>query len=82
MGQADARVLYLARGDAMTAFFTDTETAMVLSRRKHADQPIGPGHREPVACEVDQTVVRMKFEKASQPRRVIGMEHGGCYGGV
>jgi hypothetical protein len=67
MGQAAARVLYLARGDAMTAFFTDTETAMVLSRRKHADQPKGPGHREPLACEVDDSWAK-SAERALVPR--------------
>src|SRR6266550_3280083 len=31
MGQTGARVRYLVRGGGMTVFFTDTETAMVLS---------------------------------------------------
>jgi hypothetical protein len=39
----------------MTAFFTDTETVMVLGR-------------------TEQTVVRMKLEKAGKPRHVVGME--------
>jgi hypothetical protein len=32
VGQTDARMRFLARGGGMTAFFTDTETVMVLSR--------------------------------------------------
>src|SRR5947207_11019950 len=37
LGQSDARVRYLARGSGMTLYFTDAETAIVLSR--HANQP-------------------------------------------
>jgi hypothetical protein len=36
LGQTDARVRFLARDGGMTAFFTDTETVMVLSRSRHA----------------------------------------------
>ena len=36
LGQTDTRVRFLARGGGMTAFFTDTETAMVLGRSEHA----------------------------------------------
>jgi hypothetical protein len=74
IGQTDARVRYLARGGGMTVFFTDTETAMVLSRSRHANQPEGPGRKPGATGAVEQTVVRMKLEKASQPRRVIGTE--------
>ena len=36
LGQTDAHVRFLARGGGMTAFFTDTETAMVLGRSEQA----------------------------------------------
>jgi hypothetical protein len=73
VGQMDARVRFLARGGGMTAFFTDTETAMVLSRSRPAKKPDEPG-REQAPAEVEQTVVRMKLENAGQPRRAIGLE--------
>jgi hypothetical protein len=74
LGQTDGRVRFLARGGGMTAFFTDTETAMVLSRSRHANQPAGLGREKAPAGEVEQTVVRMKLENASRPRRAIGLE--------
>ena len=74
VGQTDARVRFLARGGGMTAFFTDTETAIVLSRSRHANQPAGLGREEAPAGQVEQTVVRMKLENASRPRRAVGLE--------
>ena len=74
LGQTDGRVRFLARGGGMTAFFTDTETAMVLSRSRHANQLAGLGREEAPAGEVEQTVVRMKLENASRPRRATGFE--------
>jgi len=74
VGQTDARVRFLARGGGMTAFFTDTETAMVLRRSRHADKLQAPGREKPDPEDVEQTAVRMKLEKASQPRRMIGLE--------
>jgi uncharacterized protein (TIGR03437 family) len=74
VGQTDAQVRFLARGAGMMAFFTDTETAMVLSRSRHANKPAGLGREEAPAGEVEQTVVRMKLEKASRPRRAVGLE--------
>jgi len=73
VGQTDAQVRFLARGGGMTAFFTDTETVMVLSRSRQAKKPVGPGRAEAPA-EVEQTVVRMKLAGAGQPRRAIGLE--------
>ena len=36
LGQSDPQVRFLARGGGMTAFFTDTETVMVLGRSEQA----------------------------------------------
>ena len=36
LGQTDGQVRFLARGGGMTAFFTDTETVMVLGRSEQA----------------------------------------------
>ena len=52
LGQTDSRVRFLARGAGMTAFFTDTETVMVLSRSRHVNQPAGPGREKAPAGEV------------------------------
>jgi len=46
----------------MTAFFTDTGTDMMLTRRDAA------------AAEVTQTLVRMKLENASRPRSITGAQ--------
>ena len=73
-GQTDARVRFLARGGGMLAFFTDTETALVLSRSPQAKTPDGPRRSEGVAGEVEQAVVRMKLAGAGQPRRAIGLD--------
>jgi uncharacterized repeat protein (TIGR01451 family) len=73
VGQTDSRVHFLARGSGMMAFFTDTETAMVLSRADRRDPRAMPfDRREP--AKVEHTVVRMKLENCSQPRRTIGLE--------
>ncbi|MGA3025107.1 MAG: SBBP repeat-containing protein [Bryobacteraceae bacterium] len=64
MGQTDARVRFVARGGGMTAFFTDTEAAMVLER----------GRREAPAGEVEQTAVCMKLAGAARPRQVLGVD--------
>src|SRR5947207_6050798 len=56
----------------MTRSFPDAETSIVLSR--HANQPERPGPQSAAADAVEQAVVRMKLEKASRPRRVIGTE--------
>jgi beta-glucanase (GH16 family) len=72
-GQTDARVRFLARGGGMMAFFTDTETVMVLSRAERRDPKASPLERRAPA-EVERTVVRMKLENASRPRRAIGLE--------
>ncbi|MGA3028881.1 MAG: SBBP repeat-containing protein [Bryobacteraceae bacterium] len=74
MGQTDARVRFLARSGGMTAFFTDTGTAMVLSRSRQAKTPDGPGWRRAPAGEVEQAVVRMKLEGAAQARQVSGVD--------
>ncbi len=74
LGQADGRVRFLARGGGMTAFFTDTETVMVLSRSRHAGEPAGLGREEALAGDVEQAVVRMKLENASRPRLATGFE--------
>ncbi|HXN45631.1 MAG TPA: hypothetical protein VN893_03265, partial [Bryobacteraceae bacterium] len=50
VGQTDGQVRFVSRGGGMTAFFTDTETVMVLSRSA----------RESVKTE--QAVVRMKLK--------------------
>jgi uncharacterized protein (TIGR03437 family) len=73
LGQTDGRVRFLARGGGMTAFFTDTETVMALSRRRQAKKPEGLGRLEAPADQVEQAVVRMKLENA-RPRRVTGLE--------
>jgi uncharacterized repeat protein (TIGR01451 family) len=73
VGQTDARVRFLARGGGMTAFFSDTETAMVLSRAERRDPKALPRERREPA-KVEQAVVRMKLAGAGQPRRVIGLE--------
>jgi hypothetical protein len=74
VGQTDPQVRFLARGGGMTAFFTDTETTMVLSRSRHANRPAGLGREEAPAGEVERTVVRMKLENASRSRRATGLE--------
>jgi hypothetical protein len=75
LGQTDARVRFLARGRGMITFFTDTETAMVLSRNRQPKTLAGPGRRKAPAGEVEQAVVRMKLQGAGQPRQVIGVEN-------
>jgi hypothetical protein len=72
VGQTDARVRFLARGGGMTAFFTDTETTMVLSRPKR--KPDGPAREQAGAGESQQTVVRMKLAGASQTGWATGLE--------
>ena len=74
VGQTDERVRFLTRGGGMTTFFTDTETVMVLSRSREAKQPDAPGRPDAAPPEVEQAVVRMKLEKAAQPRRTAGLE--------
>src|ERR1019366_1909902 len=73
VGQTDARVRFLARGGGRPDFFTDTETAMVLSRAERRDPKALPRERREPA-KVEQAVVRMKLAGAGQPRRVIGLE--------
>jgi len=58
----------------MTAFFTDTETVMLLSRSRQPRKPERPGRRECKAGELEQAVVRMKLAGAGQPRRATGLE--------
>ncbi|MFB3778210.1 MAG: SBBP repeat-containing protein [Bryobacteraceae bacterium] len=65
VGQTDARVRFLARGGGMTAFFTDLEAVMVLSRRRSA---------EDVADGLEQAVVRMRLAGADPPGNVGGLE--------
>jgi uncharacterized protein (TIGR03437 family) len=74
LGQTDARVRFLTRGGGMTAFFTDTEAVMVLSRSRQAKKPDQPGRPAAPAHELEQAVVRMKLTGTSQPRRVAGLE--------
>ena len=73
VGQTDARVRFLARGAGMAAFFTDTETIMVLSRSQ-ATKPGRLGREEAGAGEVERAVVRMKLAGAGQPQRARGLE--------
>jgi uncharacterized protein (TIGR03437 family) len=74
VGQTDPQVRFLARGGGMTAFFTDTETTMVLSRSGHANRPAGLGRQKAPASEVERTVVRMRLENASRSRHATGLE--------
>ena len=59
VGQTDAQVRFIARGAGMTAFFTDTETDMVLN---------------PAGGAADRAVVRMKLAGSDRPRRTCGAE--------
>ena len=72
LGQTDARVSFMARGGGMTAFFTDTETVMVLSRSERGERDPLPRHEQPP--KVEQAVVRMKLAGAGQPRQASGLE--------
>jgi hypothetical protein len=74
VGQTDERVRFLARGRGMTAFFSDTETAIVLSRSQLTKKPAGPDRERAVEDESQQAVVRMKLAGASQARRATGLE--------
>ena len=62
VGQTDGQVRFVSRGGGMTAFFTDTETVMVLSRSA----------RESVKTE--QAVVRMKLKGTGKPQGTIGLD--------
>ena len=74
VGQTDQRVRFLTRGGGMTTFFTDTEAVMVLNRSGQVKQPDGPIRPEAAPHQVEQAVVRMRLEGASQPRQTIGLE--------
>ena len=72
-GQTDARVRFLTRGGGMTAFFTDSETALVLSRSERRDPKALPRERrEP--DKVEQAVVRMKLVHGRAAGQVRGLE--------
>ncbi len=72
-GQTDARVRFLTRGGGMTAFFTDSETALVLSRSERRDPEALPRERrEP--DKVEQAVVRMKLVHGRAAGQVRGLE--------
>ncbi len=73
VGQTDARVRFLARGGGMMAFFTDTETVMVLGRAEQGDPGAQPLERRERA-KIEQAVVRMKLTGAGLPRRTSGFE--------
>jgi hypothetical protein len=70
LGQTDARVRFLTRAGGMTAFLTDHESVMVLSRHRETPEASDP-HNTP---EIEQTVVRMKLEGAHTPRSFEGLE--------
>jgi hypothetical protein len=73
-GQTDARVRFLARGGGITAFFTDTEVALVLSRNHDSKQLVVADQKRIPPSEMEHTVVRMKLENANRPRHEIGLE--------
>ncbi|HEY1203956.1 MAG TPA: SBBP repeat-containing protein, partial [Bryobacteraceae bacterium] len=73
LGPTDARVRFIARGGGMTAFFTDTEAVMVLSRAERRDPKALPQERREPG-KVEQAVVRMKLEGAMKPRQAVGLD--------
>ncbi len=72
-GQTDARVRFLTRGGGMTAFFTDTETVMLLSRSERRDPKALPRERQE-PDKVEQAVVRMKLVRGRAASQVQGLE--------
>jgi uncharacterized protein (TIGR03437 family) len=70
LGQTDPQVRFLTRASGMTAYLTDRENVIVLSRPKdtlHSTE----SHKTP---EIEQTVVRMKLEGSMTPRAWEGAE--------
>ena len=57
LGQTDARVRFLTRASGMTAFLTDHDSVIVLSRHRKTPEA---SDRDKTP-EIEQTVVRMKL---------------------
>jgi len=70
LGQTDARVRFLTRAGGMTAFLTDHESVMVLSRHREIPEASDP-HKTP---EIEQTVIRMKLDGAKAPGSFEGFD--------
>jgi hypothetical protein len=73
LGQTDAQVRFLTRAEGMTAFLTDHESVMVLSRHRETPE-VSDSHKTP---EIEQTVVRMKLEGARAVHSFEGLEKAG-----
>ncbi|MGD0199850.1 MAG: SBBP repeat-containing protein, partial [Bryobacteraceae bacterium] len=72
VGQTAPEVRFLARGGGMTAFFTDAETVMVLSRAERGERD--PLRRPEQPPKVERAVVRMKLAGGRAARQVQGLE--------
>jgi uncharacterized protein (TIGR03437 family) len=75
LGQTGPQVRFLTRAAGITAFLTDRENVMVLSRRKN--KPDARGRH--AAPESEQTAVRMKLEGARAPVAFEGLEKAESY---
>src|SRR5215472_17725397 len=70
LGQTDARVRFLTRASGMTAFLTDHDSVIVLSRHRETSEANDPDKTP----EIEQTVVGMKLDGAKAPRSFEGLE--------
>jgi len=74
VGQADAPVRFIARGIGITAFFTDSEIALVLGRAQAPnDSDVFSRKRIPLG-KFDHAVIWMELKNVRRPRREVGLE--------